>query len=306
MISKEGVTMILDKLCLGTVQFGLEYGINNPHGQPTEKEVFYMLDEAIEQGITIFDTAFAYGNAEQLLGDYGISNHKVQVISKLKPNLIGNNDPNTRKLVEDEIVQSLRRIKINVLDGYLLHTPTDFYNERIIDALQYCKYKGFIKSFGVSIYETKHALDVVKSKVVDYIQVPYSIFDQRLDQTEFFTLARENNVVVFGRSAFLQGLILMKEDKVPGQLSKVKEYLRQFDKIINKYNISRAEAAFLFSYTHPGIDHVVFGVDNIEQLQEDIYISRKAIDFAKCREELSQCFQTIEKSIIFPSLWTKK
>jgi len=298
--------MSQDKLCLGTVQFGLEYGINNPYGQPLKKDVFYMLDRAIEQGIKCFDTAFAYGNAEELLGEYGINRYKVQVISKLKPNLIEDNDPNTSRIVEDHIVQSLRRIKIDVLDGYLLHTPTDFYNERVIEALQCCRNKGFIKNFGVSIYETGNALDVVKSGIVDYIQVPYSIFDQRLDQTEFFTLAKENNVVVFGRSAFLQGLILMEEDKVPEHLVKAKTYLRQFDDIINKYNISRVEAAFLFSCAHSGIDHVVFGVDNIGQLQEDIYISRKDLDFAECRKELSRCFQTIEKSIIFPSLWVRK
>lgn len=305
-MSREGVKMSCDKLCLGTVQFGLEYGINNIHGQPLKKDVFHMLDGAIEQGIKCFDTAFAYGNAEELLGDYGINRHKVHVISKLKPNLIAENDINTSKIVEDQIVQSLRRIKIDVLDGYLLHTPTDFYNERIIEALQCCREKGLIKHFGVSIYETKHALDVVASGVVDYIQVPYSLFDQRLDRTEFFKLAKKNNVTVFGRSAFLQGLILMEEDKIPEHLVKAKAYLRQFDDIINKYNFSRVEAAFLFSYTHSGIDYVVFGVDNSGQLKEDIDISQRNLDFAECRGELSKYFQTIEDSIIFPSLWMRK
>ena len=235
-----------------------------------------------------------------------INRHKAQVVSKLKPNLIIDNDPNTSRIVEDQIVQSLRRIKIDVLDGYLLHTPTDFYNERIIEALQHCRDKGLIKHFGVSIYETQHALDVVHGGLVDYIQVPYSIFDQRLDQTEFFQAAKENNVTIFGRSGFLQGLILMERDKIPEHLAKAKQYLQQFDEIINKFNFSRVEAAFLFSYTHSGINHVVFGVDNIRQLKEDIYISQRNLDFSQCRKELCNHFKKMEKSIIFPSLWARK
>lgn len=298
--------MHANKLCLGTVQFGMKYGINNLAGKPDKKDVFRMLDEALEQGIVYFDTACAYGDAEDLLGQYGIKRYNVKVITKLKPNLIMDNDPNTSKIVEKEIIQSLHRLQLEYLDGYLLHTPTNFYNERIIEALQLCKHKGLIKHIGVSIYETNHAVDVVKSGLVDYIQVPYSVFDQRLDQTDFFSLAKKNKVTVYGRSAFLQGLILMDERRIPEHLEKAKEYLAQFDHIIQKYGFSRTQAAFLFSLTHPGIDYTVFGVDNIKQLKENIDISRRQVDFEQCKIELSKCFRSIEKSIIFPSLWARK
>lgn len=298
--------MYINKLCLGTVQFGMDYGINNIFGKPGKKDVLNMLDRAIEQGIEYYDTAFAYGDAESLLGEYGVNRYDVKVITKLKPNLIEDDDPNTVRIVEKEIIQSLHRLKLDNLDGYLLHTPTKFYNERIIEALQQCKHQGLIKNIGVSVYETNHALDVVKSGLVDYIQVPYSVFDQRLDQTEFFSFAKKNNVTVFGRSAFLQGLILMEEHRIPEHLVKAKEYLADFDRIIQEYGFSRIQAAFLFSVTHPGIDYIVFGVDNISQLEEDISISRSSVDFAQCQTELRKYFRTIDKSIIFPSLWAKK
>lgn len=297
----------MNKLCLGTVQFGLDYGINNTQGKPAIEDVFTMLDEAIAQGITCFDTAYAYGTAEELLGQYGINRYDVKVITKLKPNLIQEENKNVVKIVEEQIRQSLQRINIEVLDGYLLHTPMDFYNPYVMEGLASAKEKGLIKKLGVSIYEAAHALDVVKSGRVDYIQIPYSIFDQRLDQTDFFEMARKNNVTVYGRSAFLQGLILMENDKIPGHLAKVKEYLWQYDEIIKKYGFSRAAAAFLFSYTHPGIDYVVFGVDNVDQLQENILLSNNHnIDFSACRAEISNHFKEVEKTIIFPSLWSKK
>src|SRR5688572_26897914 len=58
------------KIILGTVQFGLLYGINNVSGKPDEKKVFDILDHAFHQGISILDTADAYGNASDLIGSY--------------------------------------------------------------------------------------------------------------------------------------------------------------------------------------------------------------------------------------------
>ena len=57
------------KYCLGTVQFGSQYGIQG-NRQPLEREVFEMLNFAIDRGIEIFDTASAYGESEKILGAY--------------------------------------------------------------------------------------------------------------------------------------------------------------------------------------------------------------------------------------------
>lgn len=298
------------KLCLGTVQFGMNYGINNKSGKPDLKDVFTMLDYAWDQGIRIFDTAMAYGDAEDILGQYitarGYSN-EIRVISKLKPNLISDDCLNAEEIVLGEVEGSLKRLKLQRLEGYLLHTPTNFYNPSIINGLKACREKGLVENIGVSIYETQHALDVVSSGIVNYIQVPYSVFDQRLNPTEFFRIAKENNVTVFGRSAFLQGLILMEDEDIPDHLAIARKYLREFDEIIRKYELGRAKAAFLFSYLNPGVDYVVFGVDNINHLVEDMNFANEGTSYYEaCMEELKNKFVNIEESIIFPSLWARK
>lgn len=297
--------MKTDRLCLGTVQFGLNYGINNRRGKPSKDEVFAMLDKAVDSGISCIDTAAAYGNAEELLGEYGMARKDVKVVSKLKPNLIDEKCLDPEKLIEDQIKGSLKRLKMDVLDGYLLHTPENFYDERVVQGLMKCREKGLIRHLGVSVYETQQALDVVKSGLVDYIQIPFNVFDQRLNKTDFFKIARENNVTVFARSAFLQGLILMEEERIPEYLAIAKQYLRDFDQVIEKYGFSRTQAALLFSYTNPDIDYVVFGVDDIKQLTENIDISRSNVDFQECRGELVCYFENVSKKIIFPSLWAK-
>jgi aryl-alcohol dehydrogenase-like predicted oxidoreductase len=293
------------RLCLGTVQFGLQYGINNRHGKPGREQVMAILDRALSSGITWIDTAAAYGDAETLLGDYGIAGQEVRVISKLMPNLIGDDCRNPEDVVEQEVRGSLQRLRADRLDGYLLHTPLYFYNRRIIAGLQRCREQGLVGHFGVSIYEEQHALDAAGSGLIDYIQVPYSVFDQRLDRTDFFKIARSNGVRVFARSAFLQGLIAMEAERIPEHLSIARGYLGDFDRIIERYGFNRIQAALLFSLTHPGIDQVVFGVDNLEQLIEDIDIARSEASFERCREELAGSFVNISRSIIFPSLWAK-
>ena len=105
------------KLCLGTVQFGMRYGIHNTLGrQPTEEEVFGILDAALDAGICMFDTASAYGTSEELLGRYGLAARGGQIISKLHPAVEGE-----RRDVRDEIQRSLTRLSVTNLYCYMLH-----------------------------------------------------------------------------------------------------------------------------------------------------------------------------------------
>lgn len=288
-----------NKLCLGTVQLGTKYGIKNELGrQPTNEESFAVLRKAIDFGIEYFDTASVYGNAESILGDFGICKYPVQVISKLRPDLEAD-----VQVVLREIHQSLERLQTQFIYGYMLHRASDFYRKGILDGLMLAKEKGLIRTIGVSIYEPEDALRVVADSRVDSIQVPYNVFDQRLDQTDFFELAEKNNVMVFARSAFLQGLLLMDETQLPTNLLLARPWLNQFHSIARDYNFSYMEAALLFSYCHEGIDQVVFGVDSVKQMESNLYIILKHKSFGLCQKELKQSFGNVERGIITPNLW---
>ena len=290
-----------NKLCLGTVQLGTKYGIKNELGrQPTNEESFAVLRKAIDSGIEYFDTASVYGNAESILGDFGIGDYPVKVISKLKPDL-----ESEAQIVLREIHQSLERLQTESIYGYMLHRAADFYRKEIMDGLMLAKERGLIQSIGVSIYEPEDALQVVSDTRVDCIQIPYNVFDQRLDQTDFFELAGKNHVRVFARSAFLQGLLLMNLESVPDNLILAKPWLRKFYSLIREEKFSNLEAAFLFAYTHKGISNVVFGVDTIEQLVMNQQIISRASEFSACYRKLYGAFGGIERKVIIPSLWGK-
>ena len=188
------------KICLGTVQLGQHYGINNALGRkPDRNESFALLQTAIERGIKFFDTASVYGDAENILGEFGVDREGINVVSKLRPNL-----PADHELVLDEIRKSLGTLGLRSLNGCLLHHADDFYRAEIWRGLKLAKDRGLTQHIGVSIYEPDDALNAVRDPDVDYIQIPYNVLDQRLDQTDFFELADKNGVTVFARSAFLQ------------------------------------------------------------------------------------------------------
>ena len=298
----------VDKLVLGTVQFGLDYGINNFNGKPSREYSLKMLDLAYERGVRIFDTASAYGDAEEILGEFMLSRglaDKIKVITKLQPNIVEDKNRKPYDIILENLSLSLKRLNREYVDGYLFHTPAYIRDKELVDCLRRLKENGLVKNIGVSIYEEDDAIYAAKLDLVDFIQVPYSIFDQRLNKTDFFQIARQNSKTVFARSAFLQGLFFMPEDKIPTHLSNVKEYFKELDEILAKYKLSRQQAALLFSECNKNIDYVVFGVDNLNQLVEDIDIIEKNIDYEECFKELEKKFINIEKNIIFPSLWKK-
>jgi len=298
----------INKLTLGTVQFGLSYGINNFVGQPARENSLTMLELVYDKGIKTFDTAYAYGNAEEILGEFLQRRNlreEVRIITKLKPNILLEKKGGVGQIIAGNLEESLRRLKRDFVDGYLLHTPEYVRDDKVIKALGELKKQKLTRNIGVSIYEEADAVFAAKLAEVDYIQVPYSIFDQRLDKTDFFQLAKKNNKTVFARSAFLQGLFFMAEEKIPPYLEKAKDYFREMDKIIGQYGFSRQQAALNFSLSNDGIDQVVFGVDNAGQLEENLKIAGQDIDWEPCLKELRGKFINIEKNIIFPRLWTK-
>lgn len=295
------------ELCLGTVQFGMKYGINNTLGQPTLDESFKMLDIAIDNGIKVIDTARAYGEAEEILGKYFIdrkNSDKVKVITKLRPNVVEIGEKDVQGVVRRELEDSLKRLNIERLDGYLLHTPGYIYNKEILKALISLKNEKLVSNIGVSIYEIEDGEEAIRTGVVDYIQLPYSILDQRGVKTNFISKAKQSGITIYTRSAFLQGLFTMNKNRIPANLKKAIPYINIFEQLLDKYQINKISALINFVKQEKDIDYLVFGVDTPDQLIEDIKIYKSEVIPDEFLSELKKQFNEIDKSIIFPSLWS--
>ena len=301
------------RLCLGTVQFGLAYGINNRDGRPEQQRVFAILERALAAGIESLDTAAAYGEAEKVLGEYIRSRQvadRVNVVSKLRPDFFDNTSKRTISLEQalmEEVQTSLERLGLTRLDGYLLHSASceQLNHAELGAALEAVRESGLVRQVGASLYTPEQAMTALQTEWVDAVQVPYNILDRRLDQAGFFD--RNNRracpLTVYVRSLLLQGLLMMPEQEIPPHLSAIAPHLRELDQWLAGQGIDRLTAAFGFVRNRPGVDAVVVGVDSLEQLELYLALSARIGDFSAILSEGLQRFGEIEPRLLTPNLW---
>ena len=296
------------ELCLGTVQLGKKYGINNQIGrQPTLEESFKILDTAINNNIKAIDTAPGYGGSELLLGRYfKAARDKTagfKLISKLRPNAVQNEGKDTYTVIKKEIQGSMCRLGANKLSAYLLHRAEDVYNDKIVDALRRLKEEGFTDHIGISIYNIEEGYAALERRYFDYVQMPFSILDQRAAKSGFLRDAKKAGMTIAARSVFLQGLLLMKNEDIPECLQKALPYLKAIDKIISKYGLDRFSSALGFVKQEEEIDYIVFGVETNAQMIEYVQTFH-SVDIPKeCIRELKDNINISDKTILFPQCW---
>lgn len=283
--------------CLGTVQFGMNYGIQN-NGRPNLELVFNILDEAISNGVFCFDTAMAYGNAEQILGKYiydrSINKDYIKIITKGK-------SQSDLQIIIDNIQNSIENMHIEKLYGFLFHDSSVVYSKDSMDSLNRIKSNGYAENIGVSIYTPEEALKALEYDI-DIIQVPYNLFDSRLDKVSFFEKANEKSIEIYARSSLLQGLALMDYNKLPSNVLFAKDYLIKFDNLCKKYNVDRLNAAVNYVSSNDFIDYIVFGTDNLKQFKEYMVIKDKKLPI-EFINEIKNCFSDIPEKLVNPVLW---
>jgi len=294
------------RLCLGTVQFGTQYGVQGGD-QLDKKEVSNILSYAYEHGVHWFDTAEAYGDAEEILGNYIKDNpHKAEhmsVVSKLDPKAFLNVPQKSWKdIVLKHIHNSLKRLNKQYLDAYIFHNASCIFNSDAVDALDIVRKESLAKRIGVSIYTPMEAMQALSYPQIDIIQVPYNVFDHRLDQCGFFKKARKKNIFIFARSSLLQGLAVMGVERLPTHMEFASHYVSTFHTICKNLGISPLQMAVSFAASNPNIDYIVFGVDNSRQISEYITAASRSVP-SKTYELFNKTFCNVPEKLVNPSLW---
>ena len=284
------------KIELGTVQFGIPYGIANSKGQVEKKEAKNILDYAKRSGINSIDTAIAYGTSEKCLGEIGLDGF--QVITKLPE--IPHNYGNLKHWILKHIKNSLSTLSVESLSGLLLHRPSqllDSDKKELWSILLQLKADGFVKKIGFSIYtpdELDNLWDLYKP---DLIQAPYSIFDRRLHTSGWLERLYNENVEVHIRSIFLQGLLLLNKNTRPKKFNKWLGLWNQWDDWLDGNNITALQAAVSFSISDNRITKVTVGVDSLDQLKEIISASNSNIN------KFPQDLNIGDTKLLNPSEW---
>ena len=296
-------------LCLGTAQLGMKYGINNAIGKPDRKAVFEILDKA-NGGIHMIDTASIYGEAEEILGEY-LSTHldaadKIHIISKQCCSIDGMNRAGIEKAIRCELEQSLIRLNKSFLNGYLLHSYRETDRPDTLEILKKLKEEGLVRKTGVSVYEIDEAEYAIENGNIDYLQMPCSVFDQRGLVHGVFKKARERGITVFTRSAFLQGLLMMEENRIPVYLQEILSYLHELNDMLQRYELNKKHAVVKFVLSKQLIDYMVFGVETVGQLEE-ILAERDSCSLPEeFVRDVEIRFSCISEKLILPIHWEKE
>ena len=282
---------------LGTVQFGMKYGVANQGNETSLEEVYSILQLCKKSGIDTIDTAIDYGTSENKLGQASVKDFKV--VTK-----ISITDPYKNDIsgwIREQLISSLERLRINSVYGLLLHESSDLLlhnKQEIVSTLNSIKSEGLISKIGCSIYDPSELSYIKDSMDVDIIQAPLNIIDRRLIDTEWLRKLNNNSIEVHTRSCFLQGLLLMEENKLPQKLNHSKILFRNWHQFLKENNISKLSACISYIKSIQKIDKVLIGVQNRNQLEEIINCPIKKLNL----NEL-EFMHSSNLNLIDPSRW---
>jgi len=267
------------ELVMGSVQLGLAYGAANRTGKPSREAALRLVGHAIDGGISQFDTARAYGDSEDRLGEALAHRKAVRTITKLSPlsNLApGGSRDDVRAAVDASIEESLSALRRDRLDCLLLHRAEHMRAfggaiwQRLIEHLE----DGTLLSLGVSVQTPLEALAALVCPDVVHLQLPFNLLDWRWRKAGFKTcLASRRNVTIHARSTYLQGILASSDVKVWPRIDGV--YPQALINIIASltHQLGRESAADLclaYARGQDWIDGVVVGLETEDQLDDNL------------------------------------
>jgi aryl-alcohol dehydrogenase-like predicted oxidoreductase len=280
---------MLKKLAIGTVQFGLDYGVTNHSGQVTIDEVKSILSFAKSNGIDTLDTASGYGDSEQVLGEVGVDDCKV--ITKTASLKRGVNE------VIKGFYQSLENIGQEVVDGLLIHDINEVNDKEFGDLfkrLNELKQQGIVNKIGFSTYTPEQVDFLLNSFDFDLIQLPFNVFDIRLINGGQLRSLKSRGIEIHARSVFLQG-ILLDFNNLPGYFSTWQGQFDEYQEMIKDSGLSLLEYALNFALNIPEIDRVLVGVNSELQLEGIVQSVKKQSSF--------EAYPINDVNLLNPSLW---
>ena len=280
------------KIGLGTVQWGLDYGIANTHGIPSDEVLNSIFALANKAGINMFDTAAQYGEAEKRVGQFSNLEHKI--VTK-----IGNFS--TNKCLNQQLDNSFNHLQRQNIYGCLFHNVdelidnTDLWRELLV-----YKEEERINKIGYSLYEPQELFDLLEAGLhPDIVQLPYSILDRKFEP--YFDLLKNKGVEIHVRSVFLQGLYFKNPEQLSNKLSILKPVISELQDISKQNNLDISELCLDFIRQNCKIDYAVIGVESEDQLREVSQVKNCNLNWDIILETLDS--YNIKKELLNPSNW---
>jgi aryl-alcohol dehydrogenase-like predicted oxidoreductase len=302
------------ELVLGSVQLGLAYGAANRTGKPSRRTALRLVRRAVDAGIASIDTARAYGDSEERLGEALQGRKAVRTITKLSPLSELREDASrvdARAAVDASIAESLAALKRERIDCLLLHRATHMTShggaiwERLIELLE----DGTVVALGVSVQSPEEALVALDSADVQHIQLPFNLLDWRWREAGVIArIESRAHVTVHARSVLLQGLLAGDANAWPPIEGVDAEVLAQLLHALAREfgRDSTADLCLAYARGQSWIDGVVVGMETEDQLEENL---RLFVRPPLAREDCARIEQRIPRvpaALLNPACWPKR
>ena len=287
------------KLVIGTANFGQRYGISKKKTKLSFNNIKKILNYANKHDVKKLDTATVYGNTEKILGKLNLK--KNEIYTKLPK--LPKNCRNISQWVFKNIKNSSSLIKTKKINGIFLHHAEDLLSEnkrKLYVALQEVKKKGLVEKIGVSIYSFKTLEKILKEFKFDIVQIPFNIFDRRLEHFKFFNKLKKKKIEIYVRSIFLKGALLLKEKKVSKNFYKWKSLFKLWNSWLADNKVTNLQACINYVFSFKEVDKIIIGVNSLKQTKEIFNaVENKTNLFPK------NLFSN-DENLINPNKWKKK
>ena len=287
----------MSKLILGTVQLGLNYGVNNISGKVSSDESTKILIEAFKLGIRTLDTAELYGDAHKVIGDFHrrYNNMRFKIITKFPK------DFNIQSL-KNKVYSYLEDLAVNNIDVLMFHSFESYkFNKNNLDLLVKLKLNGIINHIGVSLYNNEDIESILNDNDISIVQLPFNLLDNNSLRGELMNKLKQKGKIVHTRSAFLQGLFFKNLDDSSTIVQNLLLELNNLNNISKKLNCSIEELALGYCMQQKNIDNVIIGVDSSFQLSSNFKASKYTFD--KSIMNLIDNINVNNVNLLNPSLW---
>jgi aryl-alcohol dehydrogenase-like predicted oxidoreductase len=286
------------RLALGTVQFGMNYGVANRQGQVDLAQAHSIIETARHAGIDTLDTAIAYGESESTLGQIDLDGFKI--ITKLPA--LPDDCADIAGWVEQQLAGSLGRLRCGAVQGLLLHRPEQLLGPKgaeLYRGLAEMKAQGLVEQIGVSIYEPLELDTLCAAMDFDLVQAPFNILDARLTESGWLKRLSARGTELHVRSVFMQGLLLMTATERPHKFSRWSALWQEWHNWLGASGVTPVQACLRHALSFNAISRVVVGVDTAVQLQEIVSAANGPVP------AIPQTLRSIDPELLNPSRWNQ-
>mgnify|MGYP001063114185 FL=1 len=269
-ILKSGIE--ISELGLGCMNLGTDYKKAQP-----------IIESAIDNGITYFDTADIYdqGVNEEIVGKAlkKYQNRDDIVIGTKVGNRLTDDghmtwDP-SKKHIKESVKGSLKRLGLNHLDLYQLHGGTiDDPLDETISAFDELKQEGYIRAYGISSIRPNVIDYYLKNSQIETLMSQFNLIDNRPES--LINDVHDKQVKILARGPVFKGLLTSKSVDVidekfkNGVLDYTQDELGSTIASIKELESNLTALSFKYLTSHDAMGSIIVGASSVEQLEENV------------------------------------